>query len=170
MVATLVIADGPGRNQGFTVLELVVVIVIAGIIAAVATARFVGTGGFESRGFHDQAITLVRFAQKTAIGQRRTVFVVATADRIAACYDGACASRVLTPFEFPRTPAMAAGLSKCAGDATWLCAGAPDGVGVGAANFSFSSLGRPSASANISVSGDIGRQIVVEAETGYVHP
>jgi MSHA pilin protein MshC len=159
------------RAWGFTTLELIVTLAIAGIVAAVAVSRLMGKEGFEDRGFYDQAITVIRYAQKTAIAQRRMVFAVATADRVAACYDAGCTAgqEVPAPFAFPRTPSMASGLVKCANNAAWLCAGAPDGVTVSAATISFNGLGRPSAAATITVSGSPARSILVEAETGYVH-
>src|SRR5688572_15612867 len=162
-------------EQGFTTVELVVVIVVAGVLAAFAVARFTGKEGFESRGFHDRATNVVRYAQKTAIAQRRNVFVVVTADRIAVCYDAGCATPVLMSREFGFSGSMgSAPLAKCGGNSTWLCAGTPDGVTVPPADlvtFSFNGLGRPSiaSTTTINVPGIPPRQIVVEAETGYVH-
>ena len=160
--------------MGTTLLELVVVLSIVGIIAVVAVPKFVGTGAFESRGFYDRAEAIVRFAQKTAIAQRRNVFVVVpvAGNRISACYDAACASRVLTPMDFPRTPSMSSALANCANDTTWLCAGTPSGVTLSVTSFSFDGLGRPSAATTIvfssTIVGDVARQIAIAAETGYV--
>jgi len=161
------------QSSGFSTVELIVVIVVAGILAAVATARFAGKGGFDSRGYYDQAIAVVRQAQKVAIAQRRDVYVVVTADRIAACYDAACAGRVAAPARLNATGTDAA--AHCLNDAGWLCVGRPGGVAALAsapASFFFNALGRPDATATITITGaeagDIVRQIVVEPETGYV--
>ena len=163
------------KFRGYSILELVVTILIAGILAAVATARFVGRSGFESRGYFDQAITVVRHAQKTAIAQRRSVIVTISADRIAVCYDAGCGARVVSTINLARASATAA--ANCLSDSTWLCAGRPDGVSAvssTAATITFDGLGRPSTAATITISGaeggDLTRQIIVEAETGYVHP
>ena len=167
----------PHRVTGFTVLELVVTIVIAGILMAVATARFVSKGGFESRGYFDEAITVVRQAQKTAIAQRRNVIVVITADRIAVCYVAACAAadRVVATSNLNRASSTA--LANCLNDTAWLCAGRPGSVlpiGSSAATVTFDGLGRPSTAATITISGaeggDLTRQITIQAETGYVSP
>lgn len=162
------------NGAGFTTIELIVMISIAGILAAFAVARFVDPGGFSSRGFYDRAMSVVRQAQKTAIAQRRQIFVVVTPDRIAVCYDAGCTSRVSMSSEFGFTPSMESALAKCANDRTWLCAGTPDGVGLPTVTRSFDGLGRPSAATTIvltsTIAGDPARQIVVEAETGYVHP
>ncbi len=162
------------KASGFSTVELIVVIVVAGILAAVATARFAGKGGFESRGYYDQAVAVVRQAQKIAIAQRRDVYVVVTADRIAACYDVACAGqRVAAPARLNAPGTDAA--SHCLNDAGWLCVGRPGGVAALAsapASFFFNALGRPNAAATITITGaeagDIVRQIVIEPETGYV--
>jgi MSHA pilin protein MshC len=160
-------------HAGFSTVELIVTISIAGIIAAIAVARFVDPGGFSSRGFYDRATAVVRQAQKVAIAQRRTIFVVTTADRVAVCYEAACTNRVSMSSEFGFTAGMGSALAKCADDREWLCAGTPDGVTLSSSTISFNSLGRPSASVTISltstIAGDPARQIVVEAETGYVH-
>ena len=163
---------------GFTLLELVVTIAIVGILAAVATARFVSRGGFESRGYFDEAITLVRHAQKTAIAQNRSVIVEISVDRVAVCYVAACAgaaaNRVRATLNLNRSSRMA---QNCLNDPDWLCAGRPDGVsplGTTAASITFDGLGRPSTGATVTISGsesgDVTRQIIVEPETGYVRP
>jgi MSHA pilin protein MshC len=166
-------------RSGFSLVELVVIIAIAAVIAAVATARFVGKSGFESRAYFDEAIAVVRQAQKTAIAQRREVTVMISSDRIAVCYDTTCIAdatkRVLTPLSLNRSGGTAA--ANCLNDATWLCTGRPDGVASiasTAASITFDGLGRPNTAATITISGteagDVIRTFVIEAETGYVHP
>ena len=149
--------------RGFTIVELVTVIMIVGVLAAVAIPRFVGVDSFASRGFSDEAIGIVRYAQKTAIAWRRLVYVCITANVAAASTAAGCG----TPLNHPTTGAP-------------LRSAAPAGVTLTPASFCFDGAGRPTdcagnSSATITVvvtstiAGDPARQIVVEAETGYVH-
>lgn len=139
--------------------ELVVTIAVVGVLAAVAVPRFVGTDAFASRGFSDEAMGVVRFAQKTAIAWRRPIFVCVTAGSISAAAAAGCA----TPLTHPATGGP-------------LTASAPGGVTLAGASFSFDSGGRPNPNVQATIAltstiaGDPARQIVIERETGYVHP
>ena len=145
----------PARRTaaGFTLTELVVVIVIVTILSAFAISR-INTQSFDTEGFANRAIAMVRYAQRIAISQRRTVFVVISATNLKLCYtDSTCATPVHEP---PGTNAFSFN--------------APSGVSLSnMATFSFDSLGRPSAGGTLKVTGDVARNIVIEAETGYVH-
>jgi MSHA pilin protein MshC len=149
------------QAQGFTLVELIAVLVVVGIIAAVAVPRFVGVDAFRSRGFYDQATATVRYAQKIAIAQRRPVFVCVNAPSvgdISVAYAAGCATQI----------------SDSAG--ALLRVPAPSGVTLApTTNFSFlSGLGRTSAQVTITltstIADDPARSIVIENETGYVHP
>jgi MSHA pilin protein MshC len=65
---------------GFTMIELIMVMVLAGILAAFAASRFFTRTGFDVSSFADTARGMVRYAQKLAIAQNRTVWVTGTLD------------------------------------------------------------------------------------------
>ncbi|TAN77823.1 MAG: type II secretion system protein [Gallionella sp.] len=146
------------NRRGFTLVELVMVLVIVGIIATVAAPRFFDNTLFQSRGFADQVQASLRYAQKIAIAQRRFACVafptsgsiVLTTDVTAACAPGT-------------------DLPSLSGGASYVI-NAPSGITFAAApaNFSFDALGKPSVGQTIAVNGATGA-IIVEAETGYVH-
>ncbi len=61
------------RAGGFTIVELVVVMVIIGALAAIGIPRLVGDKSMEAAVFGDQVVSGLRRAQKIATGHRRVV-------------------------------------------------------------------------------------------------
>jgi MSHA pilin protein MshC len=144
-----------GLSRGFTMVELILVIALAGILAAVAVPRMVGRNAFDERGFADQLAATVRFAQKLAVAQRREVCVSLTANDATLWYDAACA-----------TPAPGPG-----GEKPYTIT-APSGVTITPAMIlRFRTGGVPDIAAqlDIQVSGSGTHHVFVEQETGYVH-
>jgi MSHA pilin protein MshC len=62
-------------QRGFTLVELITVIVIIGILAVAAAPRFFDNNVFQARGAADQVIAALRYGQKVAIAQHRDVAV-----------------------------------------------------------------------------------------------
>ena len=140
--------------------------IIAGILAATVLPRFGGRHGFEERGFRDETLSALRYAQKSAIASRRPVCVTFTATALAARIANA-----------PSQAPVATDCNGAAGSDLIGPSGQPLAVdSKGGASFktlpaalAFNALGQPSAGAVITVAGLETVTITVEADTGYVH-
>jgi len=140
-----------GRSvRGYSLAELVVVVVIAAIMAALAIPLF-NQPQIDATWYHEQVRAGVRYAQRTAVAQRRQVFVLVEAGpRLALCYADPCGARVIE---------LATG--------NIFVLNAPTGVAlsISASPLSFNGLGQPSSGATVNVGGKL---VTINAETGYV--
>lgn len=147
-------------QHGFTLVELTMTMVIIGVLAVSVMPRLFSRTTFESRGFTDQVQASMRYAQKIAIAQHRFVCVQFTANTLALS--------VNTVATCPGTA-----LASLSGNASYQIT-APTGVAFSPVPtaFYFDPLGRPNIATPISVTivADVARTLIVEAETGYVHP
>jgi MSHA pilin protein MshC len=152
----------PGRARGFTLIELIMVMVMLGVLAVFAAPRVFNRNDFEARGFHDQTLGVLRFAQKTAIAQRRAVCVTFTINSLTLTI--ANAEAVATCTNALNGPT---GLPTLTAPANVTYATTP-------VAFRFDGLGQPLTGTNtpaprtINVVNATGT-ISVEAATGYVH-
>lgn len=80
---------GPRASSGFTLVELITIMILVGILAAVAFPRMDGVDVFRSVEFRDRAVAALRHAHKTAIAQRRVVRATFLVDRVTLDIDGA---------------------------------------------------------------------------------
>lgn len=55
------------KNSGFTLIEIVMVIIIAGLLATYALPRFFSKDRFENRGVYTEVLNAVRYAQQLAV-------------------------------------------------------------------------------------------------------
>ena len=156
-------------QKGTTLVELVTVILLLGIIAAIAAPRFFGRNTFDERGYFETVLSSVRYAQKLAIASGCDIRVNIDATGVQLdqwnddigipCTAGdAVLKDVLRPGSnnaFDESP--------------------PNGVAIaGAALFYFDAIGRPRDVATenlLAVPTSVvigGRTLTIENETGFV--
>lgn len=141
------------RAAGFTLVELIVVMIIIGVLAVAALPRFADQSVFEARGFYDETLSLLRYAQKSAVAQRRTVCVALSATGVALTIASVPASTTCnTPLVLPTTPRGGTGLTSSITSFKYVGLGGTDQ----GANVTISILGSSSG-------------ITVDAVTGYVY-
>lgn len=163
-----------GAAPGFTMIELITVMVIMGIVSAVAAARFFDRGTFDVRAYADQTKALIRYAQQLAIAQNRPIYVSATGARFALCSKAACDSAaVLVSAPSGGNSGNSATRSQCRLNgsyvSTWMCEALPTGIQLASSRaseagpggvFYFDAMGRPYNSADqarISASNEAGQ-------------
>lgn len=139
------------RHAGFTMIELITVMIVVGILAVIALPRFADSSDFQARGFQDETRALLRYAQKSAIAQRRNVCVTLAGGGVSLTIDnstpadGSC-DIALAP---PSPPRGGSGLVASVG------------------SFKFQPLGDTDQAADVTAT-VAGTTITVDAKTGYV--
>lgn len=92
-------SDVMKKTAGFTLVELVTIMIVLGILAAIAIPKMGSSSEFRALEFHDRTVATLRFAQKTATSHRRMVCVAFAASTVTLTIDhdksGACNGQAL---------------------------------------------------------------------------
>ena len=140
---------------GFTLTELVVVLILLSILAVVA-APMLSTSLVNEGRFYYETQAFLRYAQKTAIAQRRNVCVAFTATSVSATisttFGGACSAALTGP----------GGVSPYTATAQYNAGFSATPVAI-----TFDALGVPNNPQTLLLTGS--GSIIVEAGSGYVH-
>ena len=146
--------------RGFTLVELVAIILLVSILGAYVAPRLAGKRIFDEAGFFESTVAALRYAQKTAIAGRRTTCVTFTATSVtlyiaSVAGSGTCDTPLAGPLGEAAPYQITAGSSASSYSPVPL-------------NFSYNSLGEPSQGQSISITGNP-RAIIIEQGSGYVH-
>jgi MSHA pilin protein MshC len=152
---------GHHRHRGFTIVELVLVIIIVGAIAAISVPRFFEVAGFEDLGEYDEALNAVRYAQQYAVASGCTVRVSIGGNQLALTADCGTGSG----FE-PLTHPGQCRDAVPAGSANYSCR--INGISSSASPFDFDALGSTGvAGSNITITAG-GSSFTVNGGSGFI--
>ncbi len=148
-------------SRGYTLVELVTVIVILGILAAIAVPRFADQVVFEERGFYEEVVAALRYGQKIAVGSGCPVQVSIDASGYALAQQTVVANRCDPADVSWAVPVLLPDGQAAAGTT-------PTGVTLGpVVTYQLDGLGQTDLGADLTVS--IGAwSLIVQAQSGYV--
>jgi MSHA pilin protein MshC len=163
------VSFSPPGNAEFTFTELIVVLLVVGILAAVAIAKLTNINVIQQRSEYDKVFSAIQYARKSAIAQRRYACVAVSATAVSLTLDPNPPESTATPFG--GSCPFATALALPSPDPTPSCASNQTcvkntSIVSTSGNFQFDPRGRASAQVVVTVSGF--PSITVEAETGYV--
>ena len=160
--------------RGFTLIELVLVLILVGIMSVYAAPKISNLGLFADTGFRDQAVSALQMGRKYAIAQRRNVRVALSGNSLTFTIDqlndDPNAGGTFVPLAMSSGKFASVG-SACA--ANQVCAGSSSVALAGPALLTYSPLGLASASSyQYSVSDSsagYAASITVDPQTGYAY-
>lgn len=159
------------KSRGFTLIELITIMIIVGIMAVVALPRMSTLTGFDERGLHDKLKSSLQFARKTAVASRRFVCLDVTNGvggtvslRLETASPESTTGNCTSTNGVDLNPPSADTTPGCARNQ--ICAGAK--LSLSGSSFRIDPLGRLNPRTNVTLSSTGQPNIVIEAETGNV--
>lgn len=167
MSIAIIIVDAADRHPspqgGFTMIELVVIMMMIGILAIAAVPRMTLMTGYKDMGHRDQLQATIDYARKTAVARRRHTCLTIAGNTATLTGD------LTTPDVHVAGTCSASPLLLPSGTNTL---NPPSGVTVTNAMIQFDNEGRPEAGVTLTVtdtSSGTTSSLTVETDTGYVH-
>ena len=153
------------RARGFTLIELISVLVVLGALATFISPRFFQQTAFDTLAFQQELTTAIRYAHKLSIASGCEVQVSLTANTYTLFYPN---NADANPATCDSPTAFGSNLIMHPSQSGGYTGTAPSGVTmVNFGNFFFSTLGSPSNSGTITINPG-GRQITIHPLTGFV--
>lgn len=85
-----------GSSAGFTLMELILVMVLMGVIMAAVAPRFFASSDFDVRGFRHHTLAALRYAQKLAVATGCQVQVTIASNTFTLNLQDGCTGSVFT--------------------------------------------------------------------------
>ena len=149
------LVSSPQKKLGFTIIELIVVILIAGILSVSIIPRFFNTETYKNRLATDELLAALRYSQQVAMNRGGDIQLVLSANNFTVQISGG--GNLRSPDgHIPYTKTF------------------PNNITATAATINFNALGQPVNNTAIVISNNIllsigTSNITVEANTGYAH-
>lgn len=150
-MANMIGAITPGRQRGFSLIELIAVIIVLGVISFIAVPRFASSDAAAVQSARDQALGALFTAQQLAMARASSgniIQVSIDANRIDVTENGTSVNHVGANFPIVL----------------------PNGVSItaGTGNYAYDKLGRTSAGQIVLARGSTSATILLEA-SGYAY-
>ena len=140
------------NNHGFTLIELITVLIIASVLAVVGMSRFVSNQSFKEAQVQQELLSALRYAQKIAIASQCPVKINLTPNSYRLTYGSPCSGSVKKP----------------ATQNSYSVTSLPATISSSSGTFSFNASGNISPASGGTIS--IGQfKIILEPVSGFAH-